>query len=134
MENLLNLLAKFRESEKTEQILKGLKSSESPRLLLNGLVGSQECFALTGTLLAQPRLHLFIGIDKEDAAYIQNTLANIYPEKPALFLPDSFKRPMQFSDLNNTNVLSRAGVVNQLPNITEPVSYTHLTLPTTPHV
>ena len=115
MENLLNLLAKYRDSEKIEQILEGLKSSESPRLLLNGMVGSQKCFALSGTYLANPRLHLLIGIDKEDAAYIQNTLVNLMPQKPALFLPDSFKRPMEFEFLNNTNVLSRAGVVNELP-------------------
>ena len=116
MENLMRLLEKYRDSEKIEQILEGLKSEEPPRLLLNGLVGSQECFALTGSLLAQPKLHLFIGIDKEDAAYIQNTLTSLMAQKPALFLPDSFKRPMQFEDLNNTNVLSRAGVVNQLPD------------------
>lgn len=114
MENLQRLLERYRDDTRTRHISETLQSPESPRLHLAGMVGSQECFVLAGTYLAQPRNYLFVAHDKEDAAYIQNTLTNLFDKKPIHFLPDSFKRPMFFEELNNTNVLQRTEVINRV--------------------
>jgi transcription-repair coupling factor (superfamily II helicase) len=52
--------------------------------------------------------------DKESAAYFQNNLASLIENKDILYFPDSFKRPQQFDELNNNNILIRTESVNRL--------------------
>jgi len=67
-----------------------------------------------GSYLAAPRSHLFIANDKEEAAYLLNTVESLFDKKPIQFFPDSFRRPQYFEVLNNTNVLSRTETVNKI--------------------
>ncbi|GJM31084.1 MAG: transcription-repair-coupling factor [Saprospiraceae bacterium] len=114
MNNLDTLLARYRNDKRVKQLNDLLKQETPARLQISGMVGAQECFVLTGSYQDQPRDHLFIAIDKEEAAYIQNTLAGLFEKKPVLFLPDSFKRPMYFEALENTNVLQRTETINKI--------------------
>lgn len=95
-------------------MIQALQSETPTRLQLVGMVGAQECFVLTGAFLAHPHHYLFIANDKEEAAYIQNNLTSLFNKKSIRFFPDSFKRPMQFDQLNNTNVLQRTEVINKI--------------------
>ena len=62
---------------------------------------------------------LLIATDKEEAAYLQNTLQNLLGEvTPVHFLPDSFKRPQYFEELNSNNVLLRTETVSHLTKST----------------
>lgn len=88
--------------------------SKNQHVRLNGMAGAQESFVLSGIYLAAEKPHLFIAADKEEAAYIQNSIANLLEAKPVLFFPDSFKRPQYFEELNSTNVLERTETVNKL--------------------
>ncbi len=116
MSNLDRILALYRDDRRTQQIVHALRSaSTSPaRIQLNGMAGAQEAFVLAGTYLAGPRPHLWIANDKEEAAYLQNSLANLLDKKPVRFFPDSFKRPLYFEELNSTNVLERTETINQI--------------------
>ncbi len=114
MNNLDTLLARYREDKRVMQINELLKQATPTRLQLSGMMGAQECFVLAGSYLDHPRDHLFIAIDKEEAAYVQNTLAGIFDKKPVLFLPDSFKRPMYYEALDNSNVLQRTETINKM--------------------
>jgi len=91
-----------------------LSSHSYSRIRLEGLVGAQESFVLSATYLLSPRVYIYIAIDKEEAAYLQNTLEAVHEASEVLFFPDSFKRPTQFEDLNSSNVLQRTEVVNKL--------------------
>lgn len=108
------LLALYREDERTQQIVERLNQATPCRLQLTGLKGAQESFVLAGTFLADPRTHLLVASDKEEAAYIQNNLASLFDKKPIGFFPDSFKRPMLFSELNSNNVLQRTETINKI--------------------
>ncbi len=114
--NLDQLLQLYREEERTQRIVKSLNSETPARLQLTGMAGAQESFVLAGTYLANPRSHLLIANDKEEAAYMQNNLSNLLDEKPVRFFPDSFKRPMHFEELNNNNVLLRTETINKIVN------------------
>lgn len=114
MKNLQRLLELYRDDRRTQQIVTLLQSESLTRLQLSGLSGALESFVLAGTYLASPQNHLFIGVDKEEAAYLQNTLAGLFDKKPVRFFPDSFKRPMYFEVLNNTNVLERTETINRI--------------------
>ena len=114
MENLSRLLELYRDDSRTQQILHLLQADTPKRLQLAGLMGAQESFVLTGLYLANPLNFLIIANDKEEAAYLQNNLATLFDKKPIRFLPDSFKRPADFEELNNTNVLQRTETINKI--------------------
>ncbi|MGB0983296.1 MAG: transcription-repair coupling factor [Saprospiraceae bacterium] len=115
MKNLEHLLALYRDDARTTTIIEQLKD-KSNRLLLSGLIGAQEACVLSGTYLSKPQHHLFIAIDKEEAAYVQNNITALLDKKAIHFFPDSFKQPTKFKELNNRNVLLRAESMNKISN------------------
>lgn len=114
MKNLQRVLEMYRDDQKTTQLVDALNAETPARLQILGMTGAQETFVLAGSYLASPQHHLFIANDKEEAAYTQNTLANLFDKKPVRFFPDSFKRPQFFESLNNTNVLERTETINKI--------------------
>lgn len=107
-------MALYRDDERTQRITKALDSDTPTRLLINGTVGAMDSCVLSGTYLAHPSHHLFIAIDKDEAAYIQNNITSLFDKKEIYFFPDSFKNPQEFDELNNSNVLLRTEVINKL--------------------
>jgi transcription-repair coupling factor (superfamily II helicase) len=120
VKNLARLLEVFQSDKRTLKIIEALSQTEPPalekpaRIQLKGMVGSQECFVLSGTIHKNKGHHLFIATDKEDAAYIQNTLAGIFEDKSVRFFPDSFRRPMNYEVMDNTNILQRTETINKI--------------------
>jgi transcription-repair coupling factor (superfamily II helicase) len=114
MSNLQRVLDLYQQDRRTQQMNTALDSHPPARLQVTGTVGAQEAFVLAGTYLAQPRSHLFIVNDKEEAAYLQNDLAGLLGKKAVWFFPDSFKRPIYFEVLNTGNVLQRTEVINRI--------------------
>jgi transcription-repair coupling factor (superfamily II helicase) len=117
MSNLQRLLDLYRDSARTQQIVKALQTPTSTRLQIVGMTGAQDSFVLSGTYLANPQHHLYIAADKEEAAYLQNNIAALLEKKGIQFFPDSFKRPMDFEHLNSANVLQRTETINKISNI-----------------
>ena len=114
MKNIQRLLESYRDDQRISSIVQSLNQDAPARLQLEGLAGSAESFILAGTYLSQPRHNLFIATDKETAAYIQNDISSLLDKKAIRFFPDSFKRPMNFERLNNTNVLQRTETINKI--------------------
>ena len=115
VENLQRLLELYRDDARTQTIVKAVTDvSTPPRLHLSGMVGAQVCFVLTGTYLSNPNHILLIANSKEEAAFYQNNIANLFEKKTIHFFPDSFKRPMYFESLNNGNVLQRTETINKI--------------------
>ena len=114
MDNLDRLLEKYKNSAQTKQILTGLNQEKPSRLLLTGMIGAQDCFVLHALFSSSNKSHVFIADDKEEAAYMQNTLDQITNKQSVLFFPDSFRRPTLFEELENNNVLVRTEAVNKI--------------------
>ncbi len=114
MKNLQRLIQLYAEDNRVKELISALKLETPTRLQMVGMMGAQEAFVLTGSYLADPQTHLFVASDKEAAAYLFNTLENLFDKKPIQFFPDSFRRPQYFEVLNNTNVLQRTEIVNKI--------------------
>lgn len=114
MQNLERLIGLYRDDQRTQQLVTQLSATPTQRTQLTGVAGALDSFILAGTYLSAPRHHLVICNDKEEAAYFQNNLADLLGKKPVYFFPDSFKRPMNFEELNNTNVLQRTETINKI--------------------
>lgn len=115
MENLFRLIGRYAQDTRINKIVSQIQSEgKLCRLRLDNVVGAQEAFILMGVYERDITNHVFIAIDKEDAAYIQNTLDNLSPGKSISLLPDSFKRPLQYEELDSHNVLQRTEAINKL--------------------
>jgi transcription-repair coupling factor (superfamily II helicase) len=84
------------------------------KIQLDGLLGASDCFILAGCFLNSRKPQIYIASDKEEAAYILNTLQAILENKTIHFFPDSFKRPLQYDELDKNNVLLRTEAINKI--------------------
>ncbi len=112
--NLEEILGLYRSDERVKSIAGKLGEKKSTSLHLKGLVGSAPSLIAAAIFKETTCNHLFVCNDKEEAAYFQNSLKNMLDQKDVFFFPDSFKKPGVFEQVNNTDILQRAEVVNRL--------------------
>ena len=104
-------------SPQVKELLQQLSTGDDRKdFFLHGLIGSQDAFVAASVFKQCDYNHLFVMSDKEEAAYFQNNLKNLLGSKDIFFFPDSFRRPQDFTELNNNNVLLRTETVNRLSN------------------
>lgn len=116
MKNLQTLLDAYQQDRRTASIIQELKNEAPARVKLLELVGAQLAFVIHGVYQQHPANHLIVADNKEEAAYWQNDLAALFGQKPVHFFPDSFKQPLRFEELNQTNVLERTETINAVSN------------------
>ncbi len=114
MENLNSLLERYKEDRRTNKIVELISSENPKRILIEGFIGALPSFVLAGTYNKKPSSHIFIANDKEEAAYMQNSLSSLFDQKTIHFFPDSFSRPLRFDELNKTNILQRTEAINKI--------------------
>ncbi|WP_238749249.1 transcription-repair coupling factor [Neolewinella maritima] len=112
-EQVLERYAKSDRVAKLTELTKA-QGKTAPRIQLRGLAGALESFLLAGCYRKVGGHYLVVATDKEEAAYIQNTIAALLPKKQVRLLPDSFRRPLYFEVLDPTNVLLRTETINYL--------------------
>ncbi|HSZ24742.1 MAG TPA: transcription-repair coupling factor, partial [Cytophagaceae bacterium] len=81
---------------------------------LKGLVGSSDALVAAALFRLKNEGQLILLHDKEEAFYFLNDLQNLLPDKEILFFPTSYKKPYQFEETDNANVLQRAEVLTIL--------------------
>ncbi|MEM9528660.1 MAG: transcription-repair coupling factor, partial [Bacteroidota bacterium] len=108
------LLERYSTSPRVAEIARWCQEGNAPRLQLKGLAGALESFLLAASYRHAGGHYLVVATDKEEAAYIQNTIASLLPKKQIRLLPDSFRRPRYFEVLDPTNVLLRTETINYL--------------------
>ncbi len=114
---LEEIVKRYTETEQVKQLADQLtKGDDRQDIYLQGLIGSQDSFVAAAVFKQTSFNHFFILSDKEEAAYFQNNLKNLLGSKDVFFFPDSFRRPQDFGELNNNNVLLRTETVNRLSN------------------
>ena len=90
----------------------GVSASKSS-VLIRGLTGSQDAILVASCFSITPRDYIIILQDKEEAAYFQNDLQGVLG-KDILLFPMSYKRPYEYDDVENANILMRAEVLSHL--------------------
>ncbi len=115
MNNIHQLVEIYIKDQRTQALADALVSPKA-RVQLTGMVGAQNAFVVSAVFLAQPRNHIVIAIDKEEAEFLQSNIEALLEKKDILFFPDSFKTPMRFETLHSNNVLERTEAVNKITN------------------
>jgi transcription-repair coupling factor (superfamily II helicase) len=97
----------------------GIKTPESKNVRLKGLSGGIDAIVLSSVFKIRPLDYLVILHDRDEAHYFQNDIQNLLGREILVF-PMSYKRPYEFDETENANILMRAEVLNRLANKTSP--------------
>lgn len=97
----------------------GIHTPKRSSVKIKGLSGSLDAVLAASTFKLHPQNYVIILQDKEEAAYFQNDLQNLL-ERNILLFPMSYKRPYEFDETENANILMRAEVLNHLAGHTKP--------------
>lgn len=109
-----DLLKVYKADSIVQTIAENIKANEDRSVQLKGLSGSLDAVLLASLYQLNYQNHLIVLHDKEEAAYFFNDLQNLLPGKEILFFPTSYKRPYEFEETENANVLMRAEILNRI--------------------
>lgn len=99
-----------------QTVVEGIRASAKSFIHLKNLHGSLDAILFAAVYKSSRANHLIILHDKEEAAYFLNDLQNLIEAKEILQFPMSYKRPYEYDEIENANVLLRAETLNQLNN------------------
>nr|WP_287938531.1 transcription-repair coupling factor [Algoriphagus sp.] len=91
-----------------------LSSDSKFRIQLRGLSGSLDMVLFAAFFEQKGGFHVIVAHDKEEAAYLNSDLQSLLKREDHMIFPGSFKRPYQYDEVDNANVLMRAEILNQI--------------------
>lgn len=112
-----DFLSIYRADGFIKTVAAGVKASAPSNIRIRGLSGSLDALLVAASFKIHPQDYLIILQDKEEAFYFLNDLQNLLEQEVLLF-PMSYKRPYEFHETENANILMRAEVLNRLANKT----------------
>ncbi len=102
----------YTRSELIKSISEAVSTQKTIRL--KGMAGSYDALVGAATSSINQKTNIYILHDKEEAAYFINDLRNFIAEDHLLLFPSSYKKPYQFEETENANILQRAEVLNRI--------------------
>lgn len=109
-----DLLKLYKSDSIVQTIAEKTKANEEQYIQLKKLSGSLDAILAACIYQANHQNHLIVLHDKEEAAYFHYDLQNLLGSKEVLFFPTSYKRPYEFEETENANVLMRAEILNRV--------------------
>lgn len=112
-----DFLSIYRADGFVKTVAAGINAPSPSNIRIKGLSGSLDAIILAAAFKLHPHDYVVILQDKEEASYLMNDLQNLL-EKEIFLFPMSYKRPYEFHEIENANILMRAEVLNRLANKT----------------
>ncbi|EOZ96136.1 Transcription-repair coupling factor [Indibacter alkaliphilus LW1] len=97
-----------------QTLLDKIQSSKSNNFQFKGISGSLDLILFSIIFRRLGGFHLIIAHDKEEAAYLNNDLQELLGNQSSNIFPSSYKRPYQYEEIENANVLMRAEILNKI--------------------
>ena len=116
--NIRDIINQYKADTRVDQLAKALNKKKNPRIQLKGLVGSSDSVIAVALFFLQHQNMVFIMPDREEAAYFQSDLESLLDIEVLLF-PSSYRKSFDFTQVDSSNVLQRAEVLNELMHSTE---------------
>jgi len=112
-----DFLSIYRADGLVKTVAAGIKTPEQKNVRIKGLSGSLDAVMLSAVFKLHPQDFIVVLQDREEAAYFQNDLQNLL-EREILLFPMSYKRPYEYDEVENANILMRVEVLNRLASKT----------------
>ncbi len=109
-----DFLSLYQSDSLVQSLAEGIRTSNSKPIRLKGLSGSQDAVMVAAVHRQLRSPHLIILEDKEQAAAFFSDLQNLLGDKEVFFFPMSYRRPYEYDETENANVLMRAETLNSL--------------------
>jgi transcription-repair coupling factor (superfamily II helicase) len=109
-----DFLALYQSDSLVQNLAEGIRAPASKPIRLKGLSGSLDAVLLASLQRSLRTTHLVILEDKDQAAACYSDLQHLLGEKEVFFFPMSYKRPYEYDETENANVLLRAETLNSL--------------------
>jgi transcription-repair coupling factor (superfamily II helicase) len=97
-----------------QTLAEGIRTRSQQRIRLKNLSGSLDSAVFSAVHKAGHSSHIVILHDKEEAFYFLNDLQQLLPQKDVLLFPMSYKRPYEYEEIENANVLMRAESLDKI--------------------
>lgn len=110
----VDFLSLYKADSLVQNLAEGIRASGTKTLRLKGLTGSLDALILASLHKSLKTSHLVVLQDKEEAAYFSNDLQNLLGDKDVFLFPMSYKRPYEYDETENANMLMRAEALNNL--------------------
>ena len=109
-----DFLSLYQSDSLVQNLAEGIRASSSKPLHLKGLTGSLDAVIVASLHRSIRSTHLVILDDKDLASAFFSDVQNLLNDKEVLFFPMSYKRPYEYEETENANVLMRAEALNRL--------------------
>lgn len=109
-----DFLSIYQTDSLVQTLSEGIRTFKPKSIRLKSIHGSLDAVLFSAVARASHSSHLIIMQEKEEAAYFLNDLQNLLGQKEILLFPMSYKRPYEYDETENANILMRAEVLNQL--------------------
>ncbi len=110
----VDFLSLYKADGLVQNLAEGIRTSASKTLRVKGLTGSLDAVIFAAIHNSVRSSHLVVLHDKEEAAYFFNDIQNLLGDKEVFLFPMSYKRPYEYDETENANVLMRAEALNHL--------------------
>ncbi len=109
-----DFISLYKADSLVQNLAEGIRTSSSETIWLKGLTGSLDATIIAAVCKGIRASHLVVLQDKEEAAFFSNDIQNLLGEKEVFLFPMSYKRPYEYDETENANVLMRAEALNHL--------------------
>lgn len=120
------ILAQYKTLPQFQHLVQKSMRPESP-VHIKGCSGSSLSFISAAFTDESDCLQVFISDEKEEAAYLLNDLESILGKENVFFYPESYRRPYDTDETDNSNILMRTEALNAIRQnkVKAIVSYSH---------
>jgi transcription-repair coupling factor (superfamily II helicase) len=109
-----DFLSIYRADSVIQTFAEAIRTFKPQSLRVKGLQGSLDAVLFSAVHKSSHSSHVVILQDKEEASYFLNDLQNLLGDKNLLLFPMSYKRPYEYDETENANILMRTEALNQL--------------------
>ncbi len=107
-----DFLSLYQSDSLVKALAEGIRASSSKPIRVKGLSGSLDAVLVAALYRSLRSVHLVILDDKEEAAGFFSDVQTLVGDTGTLFFPMSYKRPYEYDETENANVLMRAETLN----------------------
>lgn len=97
-----------------QTVAEGIRTRTHQRIRLKNLSGSLDSAVFSAVHKAGHCSHIILLHEKEEAFYFLNDLQQLLPNRDILLFPMSYKRPYEYEEIENANVLMRAEALDKI--------------------
>lgn len=109
-----DFISLYRADSLIQTLAEGIRTSNKSPIHIKGIHGSLDAVVFSAVFKSVRASHVLVLQDKEEASYVLNDLQHLLGDKEVLFFPMSYKRPYEYDEIENANILMRAEVLNKL--------------------